>query len=417
MSPLDNHKDLFFCEGEIEIRAGEGGQQTVYGYSALFGKRSRTMRTAKGIEFVEEIEPGAFDTTDFSDLEARFNHKVFLAASPTLQFGVDSRGLHYSYQHDPSDPDHVSVLRKIQRGDVKGSSFEFGRPHDNDQVITEEAGIMVRRVKRIKKVYDVGPVVTPAYPQTTAFARSLDAAMLEPELPEIPEISPVEPASEAAAPPISVAATEIRDLSGAYDADTTLTEAQKQAGNFKVGRVRIAGMAISVENPKGSLRYGISPDGYEWSREMSAHYGYILGSLAGDGDNLDVFLSDDAETATVVFVIDQINANGEFDEHKCVIGLRTEQEARELYLHHYPADWTGLGAISCIPIEAFRAWALSGKTKKQPLAYQKPEPVTDEPPELPKLYESYTDALKTVLEANPTNTRSIQYRIFKALHP
>ena len=176
--------DLFFIDGEVEVRAGEGGKQTVFGYAALYGKRSREMRTAKGVKFVEEIMPGAFDNTDFSDLEARFNHKVFLAAAPTLQTGTDARGLWYSYQHDNADPDHISTLRKIQRGDIKGSSFEFTRPDNADQEISEEAGIVVRKIKRINQVFDVGPVVTPAYPQTTAFARSLDAAQNEPELPE-----------------------------------------------------------------------------------------------------------------------------------------------------------------------------------------------------------------------------------------
>jgi len=127
-----------------------------------------------------------------------------------------------------------------------------------------------------------------------------------------------------------------------------------------------------------------------------------------------VFLSDDAETATVVFVIDQVSADGSFDEHKCLIGPATLDEACALYLAHYPADWTGLGAISCIPIEVFRAWAMDGKTKKLPLAYQKPEPQAEEVA-MPKLYEPYTDALKTVLETS--NSRSIRFRQFKALHP
>jgi hypothetical protein len=39
------------------------------------------------------------------------------------------------------------------------------------------------------------------------------------------------------------------------------TEAQARAGNYKVGRVRLHGMDISIENPKGSVRRGVAPDG------------------------------------------------------------------------------------------------------------------------------------------------------------
>lgn len=390
MNPLDSHKEPFFNIETPEVRSIEGGPTTVFGYYAVFGVRSQEMRTAKGVKFVEIIEPGTFDGCDDSDVECKFNHKTFLAATPTLEMGVDQRGAWYSYQHDPLDPDHVSTLRKIQRGEAAGSSFEFDPPGPDDQTVTKEGELFVRSIRKIRKKWDVGPVIKPAYRQTTAFARSLDAALNEPELPE---------------------PTETRDMSGAYDADTNPTDAQKEAGNFKKGKVRIAGMAMSIENPKDSTRSGKNAAGEEWSREMTAHYGYILGSLAGDGDNLDVFLSDEAETATVAFVVDQINQDGEFDEHKCVIGPATLDEARALYLAHYPADWTGLGAISCIPIEVFRAWAMDGKTKKLPLVYQRPDPQ----PELPKLYEPYTDALKTVLETS--NLRQARFRQFKALHP
>ena len=150
------------------------------------------------------------------------------------------------------------------------------------------------------------------------------------------------------------------------------TDKQKDAGNFKVGRVRIFGMEVSIEHPKGSIRSGIDKDGNRWERRMAAHYGYFTNTKARDGDNLDVYLGDDAENAKTVFVIDQIKADGTFDEHKTVIGPDTEAEARALYLAHYPDDWTGLGAITSMPVEAFKAWALDGKKKRKALAYVAP---------------------------------------------
>lgn len=349
----------FYCEENVEVRSLDGagmndsGRLVVRGYAALFNTRSREMKSFKGRRFVEEIAPGAFDNADFKDTECRFQHTRFLAAPPTLRMGVDARGLWYEYDHDPEDPDHVSVLRKIQRGDAKGSSFMFDEPEDADQEVWREGSLMVRRMKRLRKIWDVGPVVRPAYRETgvTASMRSIDAV------------------ADLEGLPGEGAETEARDMSGAYEANTNPTPAQKEAGNYKKGKVRVHGMEISIENPKGSMRSGVSGDGTAWERQMHAHYGYILGSKAIDGDNLDVFLTDDAESARVAFVVDQITADGNFDEHKVVIGPVTEAEARALYLSHYPADWPGFGSICGVPMECFRAWALDGKPKRTPLVW------------------------------------------------
>lgn len=53
------------------------------------------------------------------------------------------------------------------------------------------------------------------------------------------------------------------------------TEGQKSAGNYKVGRVNLHGLEISIENPKGSKRTGTDKDGETWSQTMRHHYGYI----------------------------------------------------------------------------------------------------------------------------------------------
>ena len=151
------------------------------------------------------------------------------------------------------------------------------------------------------------------------------------------------------------------------------TDGQKSAGNYKVGRVRVQGMDISIENPKGSVRSGTSPDGRKWESTLHAHYGYFTGTKAADGDHLDVYLTDGAEDAPMVWVIDQKNADGTFDEHKTLLGPRTEEEAKAAYLANYEPGWDGIGAISSMPIEAFKAWAFDGKKKRKPLVYVEPE--------------------------------------------
>ncbi|WP_280192153.1 PLxRFG domain-containing protein [Delftia sp. PS-11] len=137
------------------------------------------------------------------------------------------------------------------------------------------------------------------------------------------------------------------------------TEAQKEAGNYRKGHVRLNGLDISIENPAGSRRRP------EWP-PLQNHYGYIKGSMGADKDHVDVFLTDRAhESELPVFVVDQVNRDGSFDEHKVVMGAANEADARATYLGNYEKGWTGLGAITQMTQDEFRAWVRDPfKTKK-----------------------------------------------------
>lgn len=174
-NPQNSDSDSLFFAGDVEVRTlpNDGGK-VIFGYFAKYGVRSNEMRTKKGVRFVEEILPGAFDKTDFSNVESRFNHENILAAPPTLRYGVDDIGGWYEIPIDPLDPEHMSALRKIERGDAKGSSFEFVSPGPNDQIVTDEGGVKLRRIKHFPEIPEFGPVISPAYPRTTPFVRSLD---------------------------------------------------------------------------------------------------------------------------------------------------------------------------------------------------------------------------------------------------
>lgn len=145
------------------------------------------------------------------------------------------------------------------------------------------------------------------------------------------------------------------------------TEAQKKAGNYKVGKIRMSGMDISIENPQGSERRGVDPDGKEWTTPMRDHYGYFKGTTAADGDKLDVFIKPGTpqDYDGQVFVVDQINpSTGKFDEAKVVFGATDQAEAEAIYRRNYSADWKGFGAITQLPMPAFKAWAKSNSTRK-----------------------------------------------------
>jgi len=135
------------------------------------------------------------------------------------------------------------------------------------------------------------------------------------------------------------------------------SEAQKSAGNYRKGHLSLHGLDISIENPRGSKRSGTAPDGRKWERTLAHHYGYFKRSEGRDGDQVDLFLTQNAEDADrPVFVIDQVNPQtGRFDEHKTVVGAATEAEAREAYLANYEDGWKGLGAISSMTLDEFHA--------------------------------------------------------------
>lgn len=145
------------------------------------------------------------------------------------------------------------------------------------------------------------------------------------------------------------------------------TEGQIKAGNYKKSDViDLNGMKIKIENPRGSVRRGTSPDGVMWETNMAHHYGEFQGTVGADGDKLDVFVGPRADSKKI-YVIDQVNEDGSFDEHKVMMGFTSEADARAGYLANYEKGWTGLGAITEMSPEQFREWAKSRAAKK-PLA-------------------------------------------------
>lgn len=148
------------------------------------------------------------------------------------------------------------------------------------------------------------------------------------------------------------------------------THAQKEAGNYKLGHVKLGGLDISIENPAGSERNGGDPNGKPWSVEMKSHYGYIKGTVGKDKDHVDVFVKPGTEAlddSSVVYVVDQKKGNGHFDEHKAMLGFSGEREARSAYMDNYSAGWDGLRTISTTTLGEFKDWLKSGNAD-QPFA-------------------------------------------------
>lgn len=168
--------------------------------------------------------------------------------------------------------------------------------------------------------------------------------------------------------------------------NTTPTPAQAEAGNYKKGHVTIGEFDITIENPAGSVRKGVDADGKEWSNTMANTYGYIKGTEGVDGDHIDVFLHSDMDqwNGRKVFVVDQTNRDGSFDEHKVMLGFNDKDEAMTAYLANYDKTWAdthpGL-RISETNIEDFNKWVQSSHRKTKPFAdYTTVSKVVDDAP-------------------------------------
>lgn len=149
--------------------------------------------------------------------------------------------------------------------------------------------------------------------------------------------------------------------------DINPTEGKKEAGNYKMGHVKVDGMDITIENPKGSVRSGKDANGKEWSVTMNNTYGYIRGTRGVDGDHIDIFLSDNPESGNV-YVIDQVDQKtGMYDESKVMYGFNSIDEARDAYLANYEKGWK-VGVISEVSKDEFKKWIESSTNKIKPFS-------------------------------------------------
>ena len=151
--------------------------------------------------------------------------------------------------------------------------------------------------------------------------------------------------------------------------DTSPTDAQIEAGNYRKGRLRIQGLSLSVENPKGSVRSGTDRAGKTWQRRLADTYGYIKGTVGKDKDHIDAFIGDYPESDTVVIVNQKKDASkplteDNFDEHKVMIGYRNVDDAIKAYNRNYDDRGALKGTAIQMSMAEFKVWLAKGDTKK-----------------------------------------------------
>ncbi|TPN11739.1 LPD5 domain-containing protein [Mesorhizobium sp. B2-1-2] len=224
------------------------------------------------------------------------------------------------------------------------------------------------------------PVAAPVDPATETAPVAAPPARPLSDREFIEGISPVDDAAHAAA------TSPLNDLAQP-------TEAMTKAGNYAKGHTNVGGLDVSIENPQGSTRSGVDPNGKSWSQEMQSHYGYVKGSVGSDGDHVDVFIkpgtSPDLADDSPVFVVNQTNDKGGFDETKTMLGFGSQEEADAAYHANYAKDWKGGGNIVPTTLGEFKGWLANGDTTKpfqtgtQPVEAESAKPTTNIPENIP----------------------------------
>ncbi|MEY2712195.1 MAG: hypothetical protein RL005_417, partial [Planctomycetota bacterium] len=177
------------ADDDLVIETRADGRAAIVGYAAVYNRLSLDLGG-----FREMILPGAFDRIlgrerGRQDVVALFNHDSNIvlgrASSGTLELSSDDKGLRYVVSPPVSRAD---VVELIQRRDVRGSSFAFTVDSRGEQFVTDEKGGAVRQIREVSGLYDVGPVLVPAYPATSASVaiRSYQAWIADQQAPEAP---------------------------------------------------------------------------------------------------------------------------------------------------------------------------------------------------------------------------------------
>lgn len=164
---------------DVRLHKRSDGKTVIRGHAALFNVFSEEMWG-----FREQIAPGAF--TDAiaagADVCGLFNHDAnqVLGRTPsTLMLAEDATGLYM--ECEPADTQNArDVVTLIDRGDVRGQSFSFTMDYEDDAAETwdYQGDQVTRTIRKISKLWDVGPVTYPAYSATDV---SVSQRMLVPD--------------------------------------------------------------------------------------------------------------------------------------------------------------------------------------------------------------------------------------------
>lgn len=168
----------------FERRAEGDDERTVSGYATTFNQPYELYRDAwNGVTYIvtEQVDPGAFDDTDLSDVIMQYDHegRVFARTSNgTLELDADEHGLHIRANLGGTEIGR-QLYEEIDGGYTTKMSFGFRvgkdkreETRERDEETGTETVTVLRTILAISKLYDVSAVSLPANDATSISARS-----------------------------------------------------------------------------------------------------------------------------------------------------------------------------------------------------------------------------------------------------
>lgn len=159
----------------IKQRAEEDGAKKliIEGYAAVYGTQANI-----GGRFFEEIAKGAFEGADMRDVPLKYNHvdSVPILArtrNKSLILTPDEKGL-FVHAELLDTTDGVDMYKRIQAGLIDKMSFAFTIAEDGEDFIQVGDELPKRTIRKFDRIFDVSVVDTPAYEDTSIYARSFE---------------------------------------------------------------------------------------------------------------------------------------------------------------------------------------------------------------------------------------------------
>lgn len=167
----DREYRVFATPVEVRVKREDETQDEkdyiVEGYASTF--EPYTIFDDGEEEFKEQIDSHAFDETDMNDVIFLYNHEGMVYArskNKTLTLSIDDHGLKVTADLSSTDESR-KMFDAIASGLVDQMSFAF-TVEDEDY----DKKARLRKILKIKKLYDVSAVSIPANPDTDISAVS-----------------------------------------------------------------------------------------------------------------------------------------------------------------------------------------------------------------------------------------------------
>lgn len=250
-----------------------------------------------------------------------------------------------SEQHDTNAASAMGAATGAAQKGLQPAKADAGQIAPSNQSLNE-----IQTSKAKSKLPDIQSKVTELEAQLVTEKSVPKKAQIRKQIAKLQQDNPIDQGAHAAATSIQ------NDL-------PEPTQAQIEAGNYKKGHIKVHGLDIAVENPRGSERRGADPDGKEWAHTMSDHYGYIKKTTGADNEHIDTYIGRNPESEQI-FVVDQIDQKtGGFDEHKVMMGFNSQEDAIKAYSSNFDEGWK-VGPVRAMNKDEFKSWLKDGNTKK-----------------------------------------------------